>query len=539
MWPKWPVQFLYLRGLLVIVGGFMVELSLGSIYTYGNMKVYIYSYIRHQSHPADLRQELTIWVFASTIIGEGLASLFGGMLVGIMGPRWTTLTGCCLFSMGLGLSYFTLRVSFWLLLLTYGFMLGVGVGIGNIGPISAAMKWMPRWKGVASGIVLAGYGLSNFFFAFIQTKIINPHNVQAVMDDQGSIVFDDPDLLARVPESFIYITIIHVVIQIIGALLITNPPEGYTTELNRDTKVEEYYEVDDTTEIVKIRSMWGLLKSKMKSFIKRESNQSHDFNSEPEKPSNDDEESMSSVLVREDELPEDFEEIKLTADEKEDNDQDTKASSTETNMNWSDDDIISLTPLQMLRRPYFYVLYAMFGVNVTAIIFIASFYKSFGLLFIPNDHFLTIVSSLSSIFNTIGRIFWGFIADRISHKLALVLLSSILTIFLLTFYATALVSIKSEVMFTIWISVIFLCIGGNFAVFPAATGHVFGLEHVAVNYGILGTCKIFAGPLAAILSTVFVTHYFYLLLLVSALSGIGFVLSIVYKPKLYIRTIKK
>ena len=44
------------------------------------------------------------------------------------------------------------------------------------------------------------------------------------------------------------------------------------------------------------------------------------------------------------------------------------------------------------------------------------FWQAFGQTFIHDDLFLAVVGSCAAIFNALGRIFWGHIADRIAFK---------------------------------------------------------------------------------------------------------------------------
>ena len=65
---------------------------------------------------------------------------FGGLLERKVGPRITTLIGCAIMTSGVFLSSAAIRISFWLLLLTYGVLFGFGVGIAYVGPIACAMR---------------------------------------------------------------------------------------------------------------------------------------------------------------------------------------------------------------------------------------------------------------------------------------------------------------------------------------------------------------------------------------------------------------
>ena len=43
---------------------------------------------------------------------------------------------------------------------------------------------------------------------------------------------------------------------------------------------------------------------------------------------------------------------------------------------------------------------------------VGGFYKAFGQSFIADDHFLSLVGAVSSIFNCSGRLFYGLLMDR-------------------------------------------------------------------------------------------------------------------------------
>lgn len=62
----------------------------------GNMNPYVASYIRRHSSPSTLRYNDTIWVFALTVTGQGLAMFVGGLLEKKIGTRLAVLSGCFL-----------------------------------------------------------------------------------------------------------------------------------------------------------------------------------------------------------------------------------------------------------------------------------------------------------------------------------------------------------------------------------------------------------------------------------------------------------
>ena len=46
----------------------------------------------------------------------------------------------------------------WLVYLGYGFVGGIGLGIGYISPVSTLIKWFPDRPGLATGLAIMGFG---------------------------------------------------------------------------------------------------------------------------------------------------------------------------------------------------------------------------------------------------------------------------------------------------------------------------------------------------------------------------------------------
>ncbi|QQP56483.1 Uncharacterized protein FKW44_001164, partial [Caligus rogercresseyi] len=42
--------------------------------------------------------------------------------------------------------------------------------------ITTAIKWFPKNKGLAAGVIVSGYGGGSFIFNQVQTRFINPEN---------------------------------------------------------------------------------------------------------------------------------------------------------------------------------------------------------------------------------------------------------------------------------------------------------------------------------------------------------------------------
>uniref|UniRef100_A0A914V256 Major facilitator superfamily (MFS) profile domain-containing protein n=2 Tax=Plectus sambesii TaxID=2011161 RepID=A0A914V256_9BILA len=205
---------------IVITGGIAMQLTLGTVYTFGNMLPYIVSYLRHRVDSSQTKGSM-IWL-QTLSSGIPFAMLLGGFLEKRLGPRWGAFCGSVVFTSGVALSYFTIQKSFYLLLITYGFMFGLGQAITYNCALICAQRWLPNRVGLASGLIVGGFGCGAFIFSPIQTKFINPHNY--VPDNDG--YFYQSDLLDRVPSVFLLLAGIFALFQLFGVLLFVNPPDA-------------------------------------------------------------------------------------------------------------------------------------------------------------------------------------------------------------------------------------------------------------------------------------------------------------------------
>ena len=476
----------------------------------------------------------------------------GGLLERKIGPRLSTMIGCGIMDLGIFLSFVTIKVSFWLLLLSYGLLFGLGIGIAYVGPLSCAMRWMPRWKGVMAGLVLSGFGLGALVFDPIQTVYINPHN----RESDGDGYFTHDDVVDRVPTVFLILGGIYVVLQVVGCLLIANPPEHADDSLQRDDS-------DDGT------STEENVMSRANSFFRRAndtnytSNQQvaansldspeHDSsrNSCPSSPTNESQDSPSPVdeasrlisrdlnMLGQQTVPNNSRRSgkRSPLQEKMKTFSDLEASSSSTASLCSQNVVADLTPLQMLRKLNFYLLWIMMLMAGFSVFSIATLYKFFGLTFIRDDHFLAIVGSASAICNCSGRIVWGLIADRASYKFSLVLQSGMMSMFILTFYATSVPgSVAGRAMFFVWVCVLFFCIGGVFSLYPTTIARSFGARYMSINYGLLFTSQFVSSVVAALLFSTLhdLMNWVGIIFFVGGVCLMGFVFTLFFPAKHYV-----
>ncbi|GAC1445729.1 MAG: OFA family MFS transporter [Chloroflexota bacterium] len=147
----------------------------------------------------------TTIAFELTIFTLGATAFFGGLWMAKSGPRMVGIAGGVLYGSGVFLASFTGHRLWWLYL-TYGIIGGMGLGLGYIVPVATLVKWFPDKRGMITGIAVAGFGAGAVLTAPIATRLI------------GNV---------GVFQTFAYLGVAYLIIVVLCALFMRNPPEGY------------------------------------------------------------------------------------------------------------------------------------------------------------------------------------------------------------------------------------------------------------------------------------------------------------------------
>ncbi|MEO0086958.1 MAG: OFA family MFS transporter [candidate division WOR-3 bacterium] len=185
----------------IMIGAILIQLCLGAIYAWSVFRKPL------QGAPLNLTPTQATLPFAFVLIFFALATIVGGRWQDKKGPRVVAITGGIL--LGLGLILSGLTKSFLGILLSYGILSGIGIGFAYVCPISVGVKWFPDMRGLITGISVAGFGAGALIVAPIARSLIDTINVF---------------------NTFIVLGIVFLILVIIGALILRNPPEGYKPE---------------------------------------------------------------------------------------------------------------------------------------------------------------------------------------------------------------------------------------------------------------------------------------------------------------------
>ena len=113
-------------------------------------------------------------IFSIAIVMLGLSAAIMGTWVDTNGPRKAMFVAALFWSGGFligSLGIFTNQL--WLVYVGYGFIGGIGLGIGYISPVSTLIKWFPDRPGLATGMAIMGFGGGALIASPVSTALLS------------------------------------------------------------------------------------------------------------------------------------------------------------------------------------------------------------------------------------------------------------------------------------------------------------------------------------------------------------------------------
>jgi MFS family permease len=194
-WSRW----------LIPPAALSVSLAIGQAYAWSVFKPPLEKALH-------LSGTLSALPFQLAIVMLGLSAAFGGTLVERRGPRWAMFVSTICFSAGFLISALGAATSqYWLVVVGYGLVGGIGLGIGYIAPVSTLIKWFPDRPGMATGIAIMGFGGG--------ALIASPWS-SAMLQSFGSTT-------GGIATAFLIHGIVYAVFMSLGVLLIRVPADGW------------------------------------------------------------------------------------------------------------------------------------------------------------------------------------------------------------------------------------------------------------------------------------------------------------------------
>jgi OFA family oxalate/formate antiporter-like MFS transporter len=181
-----------------VVGGLSMNLALGTLYAWS-------VFVAPLEKQFGWKRAQTSMVFTIAVVVFALTFVVAGRIQDKFGPFYCSLLGGLLVSLGFFLCAYTSTLTY--LYVCFGVIGGLGNGFGYATPIPVMAKWFPDKRGLAVGLAVAGYGAGSALFGPLsQLKLIPSYGL---------------------PATFKILGMIFLVMTMIGAFLLKNPPVGY------------------------------------------------------------------------------------------------------------------------------------------------------------------------------------------------------------------------------------------------------------------------------------------------------------------------
>jgi MFS family permease len=191
------------------------------------------------------------WIYSIALIMLGLSAAFLGRWVERVGPRKTIFASACCFCGGLALASLGVSLhNIWLIYLGYGFIGGIGLGLGYISPVSTLVRWFPDRPGMATGMAIMGFGGGALIGAPLAVELMN---------------YFKSATSVGVRETFLVMGAAYFAFMIFGAFTVRVPPhrwlpEGYTPPAKPKRLVTHaHVHVDNAWKTPQFWLLWAVL----------------------------------------------------------------------------------------------------------------------------------------------------------------------------------------------------------------------------------------------------------------------------------------
>ena len=171
-------------------------------------------------------------IFSIAIVMLGLSAAIMGTWVDKNGPRKAMFTSAMFWVSGFligSLGIFTQQL--WLVYLGYGFVGGIGLGIGYISPVSTLIKWFPDRPGLATGMAIMGFGGGALIASPVSTALLKLYDPNS--NAKGWVASGD-----SVGKLFLTLAVIYLAYMLFGAFTIKVPADGWQPAGFDPTKVK-------------------------------------------------------------------------------------------------------------------------------------------------------------------------------------------------------------------------------------------------------------------------------------------------------------
>lgn len=188
---------------MILLASCMINLCIGALYAWSVFSAPMAEYLSGLKGISLTASDLAI-VFSIGNADGFITLIAGGFINDRLGPKWVILAGGILF--GLGFVVCGLATSVGMLILGYGILSGLAMGLAYGCTISNSVKFFPDKKGLIGGIATASYGISSVIIPPVATSLTSAFGVN---------------------RAFIILGVVTIVIVGVFSFLVEKCPEGF------------------------------------------------------------------------------------------------------------------------------------------------------------------------------------------------------------------------------------------------------------------------------------------------------------------------
>ena len=196
------------------VPALLLHCSIGTVYCWSLVSESIAEYIGQSKGNVE-------WAFSLAIFFLGMSAAFLGNVVERDIHKSSLIATIC-FALGMaGTGFFIYQKSLLGIFISYGVVMGIGLGTGYLSPVKTLMLWFKEQKGLATGLAVAGFGLA---------KVIASPLIEFLQGKFGIVVM------------FYILAAFYFVLMFIGHLLLKKPSDWVEShEKGEGAKVSEIF----------------------------------------------------------------------------------------------------------------------------------------------------------------------------------------------------------------------------------------------------------------------------------------------------------
>ena len=215
----------------------LLHCSIGTVYCWSIFSQEIADYIGYS-------KGATEWAFSFAIFFLGMSAAFLGNIVEKDIHKSSLIATICfaagMFLTGVFIMYGGTHqhspIALIGIYLSYGFIMGVGLGTGYLSPVKTLMLWFQDRKGLATGLAVAGFGAA---------KAIASPIMQAMLENLGD---------GGIWKMFMILAAVYFVMMFVGHLLLAKPADWH--EPQNDAEKPSIMEVLKTKPITNYIGIW-------------------------------------------------------------------------------------------------------------------------------------------------------------------------------------------------------------------------------------------------------------------------------------------